>query len=1069
MARSRLSPSYDVRARADLYESVRAGRRDLRPARSCWAFRSANWLWLLVCVGSLLLAGCRPTSPSTSLESPESLETIGFGGAVEIPEPPLIFAWDFQTGKTLGWKPINDLRAFEADEEGLHIASTGGDPYMLGPVREIDAAKGYYVSVRMRSTLGSDAQLFWVTNQDTRFDEAKSQHFAPKPDGQWHTYMVPVHENPAWNGTIRQLRLDPTVQEGSEITIAWVKVVGMQPGYVTIADFATRMAVVEADEPFWIDVRLVNAGDTPTDSARLQLTLPEELSLVEGLMQLEVGSLEGGEEHTVSWTAEAPTGVYPLSITANGSVVGQTFAVVADLAWSAETLESGELSLVFLEQPYGYGIATLFAGQSPLGRLRALGSLTYRATDGSDHKVLLFADRIEYLTGEARLPFSFHDVDGAQWEGTTLIRAGADGAGYEVKTTLRVDREVQILNWTGLAFYAGDGAFGTAKESALFPGVEFLLDDEQSSGTDFFNPPGHERYVPHPLKVTIPLMAVTQEGTSVGLAWDPLQSWDGDHDRPGALFAAPNTWDGQENQAMALFVPGPTLTGEENRVLASTPYVLGPDDQLSLTARLFAVPAEDALAPLTYWLSTYELPPFPSLPRTYEEGIRLSLDSSLGPTWEAEQQGWHYALHDPWGPGASPVNELHLWLAALRGDLAPDETAEIRDLVRDLSERTDYAGGQPNPAFYIPALEMHLADADDLLNVARFGRERLVGQNPQGFWPYVPQARSGRAFGAAGDTSSGQIAANALYLLRFARITGDQELLDAGLLALDYMEAHHSRRPEGAQVWELPLHCPDLLAAAWAEQSYLEAYWLTGDRHYAERAQWWAVSGLPFVYLWATPERPIMAYATVPVFAATNYTYSWLGRPVMWNGLDYALGLWDLNEVLEGAGIAPALDWRQVAEGITRAAMQMQPEEGAFLGMYPDAWDVVGGGEAYTWWLHPSYILQNLYLMEGAEADVDTVILREQMPPIHVSTVADILKSEQVGGRLELELRYYKGETTAVLVGQVLEPPISVEVDGQVVPEIDALQSESMGWRYRDNTLVIKVPFANERAVVVIE
>jgi hypothetical protein len=405
-------------------------------------------------------------------------------------------------------------------------------------------------------------------------------------------------------------------------------------------------------------------------------------------------------------------------------------------------------------------------------------------------------------------------------------------------------------------------------------------------------------------------------------------------------------------------------------------------------------------------------------------------------------------------------------LAALRGEIDAEQ-ARVRQLVRAQAQRTDYAGGQPNPQLYLTALQMHLAeDERGLLGTAELAWPKLASQNALGYWPYQPQPREGRPFGEAGDTSSGQIAANALHLLRFARYTGDPALQEAGLRALDYLQAHHSRRPEGAQVWELPLHAPDLLAAAWAEQCYLEAYRLTGEARYAERAQWWALSGLPFVYLWDSPHRTVMTYATIPVFAATNYVYPWLGRPVMWNGLDYAFGLWSLNEALDEAGVEALVDWRQVAEGITRAAMLMQPEEGQYAGMYPDAWDVVQGGEAYTWWLHPFYILQNLYQMEGAGAEVQTVILRDPSGDVHVNAVADIQRAARRGDRVELELGYYARETCALMLNRVPAPPSEVLLDGRPLPEISTLAGQPEGWLYRQGTLLIKVPFETERAQV---
>jgi hypothetical protein len=548
--------------------------------------------------------------------------------------------------------------------------------------------------------------------------------------------------------------------------------------------------------------------------------------------------------------------------------------------------------------------------------------------------------------------------------------------------------------------------------------------------------------------------------------WDAFQSVG----FPSPLYAVPNTWEGQDNHLLALFVQTPDL--EENRVYASPPPQFPVMSGLNLDAEWFALPAGDALAPIAFWLERHGLPEPPELPRSYEEGVRLSLDASTGVTWDEASQGWHYALHDPWGPGSSPANALHLWLAALRGEIDGDEQERVRQLVRDQSWRTDYAGGQPNPQLYLTALQMHLAeDERGLLRTAGLARPKLAGQTAQGYWPYRPQLREGRPFGEAGDTSSGQIAANALHLLRFARYTGDPKLREAGLRALDYMEEHHSRRPEGAQTWELPLHAPDLLAAAWAEQCYLEAYWLTGETRYAELAQRWALSGLPFVYLWAPPQRTVMTYATIPVFAATNYVYPWLGRPVMWNGLDYALGLWSLNEALDEAGVEALVDWRQVAEGITRAAMQMQPEEGEFAGMYPDAWDVVQNGEAYTWWLHPFYILQNLYQMQGAGAKVQTAILRDPSGDVHgvavhVNAIADIRHAARRSDRIELELGYYAGETCALMLNRLPTAPAQVLLDGGALPEISTLSGQPEGWLYQQGTLLIKVPFEAERARV---
>jgi hypothetical protein len=179
----------------------------------------------------------------------------------------------------------------------------------------------------------------------------------------------------------------------------------------------------------------------------------------------------------------------------------------------------------------------------------------------------------------------------------------------------------------------------------------------------------------------------------------------------------------------------------------------------------------------------------------------------------------------------------------------------------------------------------------------------------------------------------------------------------------------------------------------------------------------------------------------------------------MWNGLDYAFGLWSLDEALADAKIEALVDWRQVAEGITRVSMQMQPEEGEFAGMYPDAWDVVIDDEAYTWWLHPFYILQNLYQMEGAGAEVQTVILRDPAGDVHVNAVAEVLSATRRPGQIELELGYYAGETCALMLNRLPDAPAEVLLDGRSLPEIATLTGQPEGWLYRSGTLLIKVPF----------
>jgi len=165
--------------------------------------------------------------------------------------------------------------------------------------------------------------------------------------------------------------------------------------------------------------------------------------------------------------------------------------------------------------------------------------------------------------------------------------------------------------------------------------------------------------------------------------------------------------------------------------------------------------------------------------------------------------------------------------------------------------------------------------------------------------------------------------------------------------------------PRGAQVWEVPLHTPDQLASAYAVWACVRGFELTGNRQYLRDARQWALSGVPFVYLWS--RYPVMLYATPPVFGATHWTFNWIGLPVQWVGGVYAYAL---------AMLAPydsTLDWNHLAQGILTTAEQMQYPDGPYAGLLPDSFSLADQER------HPSRInpcaLVSLRLALAGEVD----------------------------------------------------------------------------------------------------
>jgi hypothetical protein len=214
--------------------------------------------------------------------------------------------------------------------------------------------------------------------------------------------------------------------------------------------------------------------------------------------------------------------------------------------------------------------------------------------------------------------------------------------------------------------------------------------------------------------------------------------------------------------------------------------------------------------------------------------------------------------------------------------------------------------------------------AEWLSGVKRRVKATLAEQRPDGSFRYKGKYLKGHFE----DTASGHCAKKIVPVLEYAWITGDREAREAGLKTLAFMKRF--RTPRGAQTWELSLHTPDILASAYLVWAYVRGYDLTGNREFLREARRWALSGIPFVYLWGN--KPVMAYGTIAVYGATNYGGRlWIGLPVQWCGTVYAYALTML------APHDKTLDWNHLAEGILIAAEQMQwPDNHKYGGCLPD-------------------------------------------------------------------------------------------------------------------------------------
>lgn len=635
----------------------------------------------------------------------------------------------------------------------------------------------------------------------------------------------------------------------------------------------------------------------------------------------------------------------------------------------------------------------------------------------------------------------------------------ADENACRVRYSLTADRAVQVLRFQGPTLLAGQGSFGDSKDFAVFPGLEFLQGDERSSSERDADPPVSMRLVPHPLRITVPVMAVSKGPFLVALAWDALQKWDGEHAYPAAIFASPNWKYGGSDHLMGLFAPSVPEWVKENETEASTPYPLKPGKAVTLQADVILeynarsrFPDSPILHAVDGWYRRYGLPKPPPMARSHSEELTLSRHGFLVSCWDENTRKSRHCVD--WNPANAPGFATLLWLDA-RMEKAPalrrplDERADL--IVRSTLSDQGGAGLASGANCHIMRWEApfyfgYLAPA--LSQMEAEAQAVMKTQKPEGSWLFQPTGKQ-RSLGKWGNTVVGICAPNAHTLLRYARITGDPDAKQAGLRALKFMERF--RIPAGAQAWECPLYEPDILASARALAAYLEGYRLTGDRRLLDIARYWARTGLAFLYAYNRPDTPGMRYASIPVFGTTLYTHSWLGVPVQWNGLVYAYYLQKLAE------FDKSFPWRTVAEGITNSATHQQvAEEGKLKGTYCDGWYEFCTDRRGAW-INPEDIYVNLFTLRGHDPDVSTMILPGK-PAIHISSGARVKSARLSKGRLEIILSYFPGQASNTLVS-ALAAVKSVVAGGRPLFQREQLEPQALdpgvpwpadeGWAYK--------------------
>jgi hypothetical protein len=708
------------------------------------------------------------------------------------------------------------------------------------------------------------------------------------------------------------------------------------------------------------------------------------------------------------------------------------------------------------------------------------------------------------------------DADGVEWECRLAVALEPDLPAarlhYEWKPAR--DREIKLL--LGPNIYVGDETTGDAKSWGLFPGLEYLYGAERSSNRRDFNPPLDDRRTPHPHKITVPLMAVTVGPDSqkpqdskerfftpdalkdesiaarlkvlnsplnadytVALLWDPLQRWDDEHAFPSARFASPNFDEGRGNHRLALFLPSAPEFVPENNDRANKPYRLPAGKAVTLDAQLVVAPGPATVA-LREWIRSVDGLPKPNpWPRSFQTELDICRAGFLKTLWDGKNEKWRHCID--WAPSHAPGFAALVWLDSR---LAENPKARIQshervELVLTNILRDSGPGSLTSQAnchimqWELPFVCGHLPEA--MAGLDGFIYQLIKSQDPEGGWRYEPGNAEQAKLGRAGDSVLGTCANKAATLLRYARITGDTAALEAGEKALRFMERF--RVPRGGQTWECPMYEPDILAAAYGVRACHDAYRVTGNARWLHNAVYWAESGVPFIYLWSLPDRPMMLGATIPVFGSTFYTHTWLGVPVQWCGLVYAYHVFHLAGELEQTPLSrtdsrlplalnfSAADWKQITELITVSGMHQQFADGERIGAYPDS--ITKFEQRNPAFLNPEDILVNVLALKGYDPDVKTARFKTEQSEIVISSAARIKNVQAAPAGVRFQLDFFAGAVSHSLLKGVKAKEVSV--NGKTLPLSSSALRREAGWWWDEPHQRLYLSVAHEQAAVRVE
>jgi hypothetical protein len=523
------------------------------------------------------------------------------------------------------------------------------------------------------------------------------------------------------------------------------------------------------------------------------------------------------------------------------------------------------------------------------------------------------------------------DSKGGKLEIQKYIRPGKQQGSLVVEVEVKVNKDRDIMHVPWLTLFPGLGTFGQSKYQGLFAGVEYLCDEPSSSDADIAKPK-HIRRVPDPVKITFPLMAISNNGNYIGVIWKPS-------DMIAATFDSPDRIYNSGAHLMALSAPVVGDLRFENELFAHSPFRLEANSPLKVSMLVIGGRGKSIVPAVKQYVNIKGLPDLPEFEGGFDAAVNLLAHGWMDSEINHDGLFRHAVWGDSFGPTVAADAAMFIdWLENHSKDKeipARLNNAEAQALSRipsaqPFSSAVSHVRLPSPPLLFGRTYEYVRHRHNEALRLLTGFDENGIKLYRPGRTDYSKTHFAKHANGLAGRDVAG--------ILESAALSADKELISKALSLLDKQTALYADTvPRGAQTWEVPLHTPDILASAHMVKAYTLGYIITSEQKYLDQARYWAWTGVPFVYLYSPTPGRVGPYATIPVLGATNWKAPlWIGLPVQWCGLVYGSALHLLSEYDAKSS------WQKIAKGITVAGLQMSwpITDKERQGLLPDSFDL---------------------------------------------------------------------------------------------------------------------------------